>query len=276
MTLRVELLGVRGATPAIGPDFVRYGGHTSCVAIRAGDETTPRLVLDGGTGVRELTGVFDGTILLTHLHWDHVQGLPFAHALREPTAHVRVLLPVEQGGDAMTTMRRSFQPPVFPFGPDELGPRWSFGRMPGTLDMEPFHVTTALVRHGAGRTVGIRVEAEGRSIAYLPDHDLSTPDPAAERLAAGADLLLHDAHHHATDTRLVESFGHSSIQDACRFADAVGVGSLVLVHHAPDRTDLELDRVAAGFQRTAERRPVLVGQQGLHLEVGPSVPAILT
>jgi phosphoribosyl 1,2-cyclic phosphodiesterase len=268
MTLEIELLGVRGATPAPGPEFLRYGGHTSCIAIRAGGDPAPRLVLDAGTGIRALPGVFDGTILLTHLHWDHVQGLPFARALLDPAAHVRVLVPVEPRGDALATLREGFRPPSFPCTPEELGPRWSFGRLPGTLDFEPYRIRTAVVRHAGGRTVGVRVEAEGCSIAYLPDHDLSSPDPVARALAGGVDLLLHDAQHLGAESGTVRADGHSTIEEACRFADEAGVGRLMLVHHAPDRTDAELDRIAAGFQRTPERRPVLVAQQGLRLDVG--------
>src|SRR3954470_9651085 len=117
--MRVTFCGVRGSTPAPGPEFVRYGGHTSCVAL-ARDGEAPSLVLDGGTGLRRLAKLLDapfaGTILLGHLHWDHTQGMPLFPAADRGT--VDVYMPAQ--GDAADVLARSFGPPHFPLRPDEL------------------------------------------------------------------------------------------------------------------------------------------------------------
>ena len=99
--MRLHLCGVRGSTPAPGPDFVEIGGHTSCIAIARDEDAHPTLVLDAGTGLRTVTCLlgerpFDGTILLTHLHWDHTQGLPFFRAGDRPDAGVRQFVELEQ------------------------------------------------------------------------------------------------------------------------------------------------------------------------------------
>jgi phosphoribosyl 1,2-cyclic phosphodiesterase len=123
--VRIHLCGVRGSTPAPGPEFVRYGGHTSSVALAHDGSASPTLILDAGTGLRRVTGLlggqaFTGTILLTHLHWDHVHGLPFFVAAIAP-ARVTPLLPEQVGWLlAADVLARGMSPPHFPIGPEGL------------------------------------------------------------------------------------------------------------------------------------------------------------
>ncbi len=148
--MRVHLCGVRGSTPAPGAEFVRYGGHTSCVAIAPDDGPGPRLLLDAGTGLRRVTGLlrgepFAGTIFLTHLHWDHVHGLPFFTAGDRADARVTLLLPEQEGGaGAEEVLARGMSPPHFPIGPDGLRGDWTFGSLaPGVRKAEGFTVRGA-------------------------------------------------------------------------------------------------------------------------------------
>ena len=121
--MRLYLCGVRGSTPAPGADFLRYGGHTSCVAIAHDDAARPTLVLDAGTGLRQVTPLlggqpFDGTILLTHLHWDHVHGLPFFTGGDCEGSRVSLLLPEqEDGAGAEEALAKGMSPPHFPIPP---------------------------------------------------------------------------------------------------------------------------------------------------------------
>ena len=131
--MRIHLCGVRGSTPAPGADFLRYGGQTSCLALAHDDEAVPALILDAGTGLRQVTPLlagkpFCGTILLTHLHWDHVHGLPFFAAGDRGDAAVSLLLPDQQDGtSAADVLARGMSPPHFPIGPGGLRGSWSFG-----------------------------------------------------------------------------------------------------------------------------------------------------
>jgi len=131
--VRVHFCGVRGSTPATGAEFVRYGGNTSCVAVAHDNGAPPALILDAGTGIRRVTALlagqpFTGTILLTLLHWDHVQGLPFFRAGDRDDATVRLLLPDQQdGASAESVLGRAMSPPHFPIGPGQLRGRWEFG-----------------------------------------------------------------------------------------------------------------------------------------------------
>lgn len=283
--MRLVLLGVRGSTPAPGAEFVRYGGHTSCVAVVADGAAVPSLVLDAGTGLRQLPGLldgapFEGTVVLSHLHWDHVQGIPFCPSVDHPGARVDLLVPgpwdpVGNGaGDAPRhLLAGGMSPPSFPIGPEGLQGAWRFlPARPGVhrIDApgggEPAAaVTVAPVTHKGGVTLGVRVELDGASAAYLPDHTVCDPsetDPAAEALIRGVDVLLHDGQFLRREAGLARAYGHSTIEDVLLLADRCGVGRLVLTHHAPQRTDDELDELAATFGRTPGGRPVTFARQG--------------
>jgi len=279
--VRLTFCGVRGSTPAPGPDFVRYGGHTSCVAV-AHDGAAPTLILDAGTGVRRVTALlndqpFTGTILLTHLHWDHTQGLPFFRAGDRDDARVTLLLPDQQDGTgAEEVLARVMSPPHFPIRPGQLRGSWSFGAIsPGELEAGGFTVQAREIPHKGGRTLGYRV-SDGRSVAaYVTDHCPTALGPgpdgwgeyhaAALELAAGADIVVHDAQLLAEEVAAEAAFGHAAADYAVALAERAGARQVVLFHHRPDRTDDALDQLAQRF--AAAPVPVIVAteEQVLHL-----------
>jgi len=276
--VRVLFCGVRGSTPAPGPDFVRYGGNTSCVAL-AHDGQDASLVLDGGTGLARLSGAlqgrpFRGTVLLGHLHWDHTHGLPFFRAGDHPEGDVTVLIPAQ--GDAVQVLERAFSPPHFPITPRQLRGRWRFaGLEPGHHTIEGFEVVAADIPHKGGRTFGFRASEGGRSVAYLSDHwpiDLGDgPDglgeyhEAAQALAAGVDVLIHDAQYTAAELPSRRDFGHSAVDYAIGLAERAGSARLVLFHHDPARTDDQIDALVAGCQGGAI--PVVAAAEGMAIEL---------
>jgi ribonuclease BN (tRNA processing enzyme) len=274
--VRFVPLGVRGSTPAPGPEFVRYGGHTSAVAVYADGEDVPGLLLDAGTGLRTLPTLlageaFTGRIVLSHLHWDHMQGLPFCPSVDNPRARVSLYVPVDgPDTDPETLLARGFSPPNFPIGPDGLLGEWQFcpllaGRIDDTISVGP-------VAHKGGDAFGIRVSLDGAVLAYLPDHALHEETPAAaraaaERLVAGADVLLHDGQFLAAEYPVARDYGHATIEGVLEFADQCDVGALVLTHHGPARTDDQLDELAARFQKTPQGRPVTFAKQETSIDV---------
>lgn len=280
--MRVHLLGVRGSTPCPGPEFVAVGGHTSCVAI-AHDGERPALVLDAGTGLRLLPGLLDGdpfvgTVLLGHLHWDHTQGLPFCPSIDREDAVVRLLLP-EQGEDAGALLARAMSPPHFPIGPHDLRGAWSFANLdPGWHDVEGFRVLAAEVPHKGGRTFGFRVEDGSSAIAYLSDHAPQELGPgphgwgeyheAARALVDGVDVLIHDAQYTLAELPARGAFGHAAAEYAAGLASYAGVRRVLLFHHDPARTDVQVDELAS---TVAARHPdveVDVARQGMALDLG--------
>ncbi|MFN8034312.1 MAG: MBL fold metallo-hydrolase [Acidimicrobiia bacterium] len=251
--MRLRFCGVRGSTPAPGAEFVRVGGNTSCVAVTPAGEAAPRLLLDAGTGIRSVTslldgGPFRGTILLTHLHWDHVQGLPFFAAGDRDDADVRLHVP-DEGVDAASTLARAMSPPHFPIGPDGLRGRWSFSTLAeGAHAFEGIDVLAREIPHKGGRTFGYRLTDGTGSIAYLPDHLPARTGPtrdAALALADGVDVLIHGGQFVAAEAATATAFGHATIDAALALAVEAGVGRVILSHHGPGRTDDAIDELAA-------------------------------
>ena len=269
----MHLCGVRGSTPAPGEEFVRYGGHTSCVALARDDDAAnapgnpPTLLLDAGTGIRRVTALlgevpFVGAIVLTHLHWDHVQGLPFFRGGDRDDAQVMLALPrQENGSDAEAVLARMMSPPNFPIRPSQLRGDWSFhGAFAGPVDLGDlcgFSVEALEVPHKGGRTFGYRVSDGHSSLAYIPDHCPTVLGPGpdglgeyhetAMALADGVDVLIHDAHLLAEELPAEAAFGHAAAEYAVALGCRAGARRVVLFHHRPDRTDEALDRFAERF-----------------------------
>ena len=279
--MRVHLCGVRGSTPAPGPEFIRYGGHTSCVALAHDGAAAPALILDAGTGLRQVTGLlggrpFAGTILLTHLHWDHVHGLPFFQGGDRDDARAVLFLPAQPGESAAEVLGRGMSPPHFPITPNGLRGNWTFGMIePGQLKTEGFTVEAREVPHKGGRTFGYRVSDGRSSLAYLPDHcptELGPgPEgwgeyhPAALDLAAGVDVLIHDAFMLPEEVPALAAFGHAAADYAVELGRLAGARRVLLAHHKPDRTDAELDRLGRRLARTVPE--VVVAAEGEILEL---------
>lgn len=247
----------------------------------AHDDAPPTLLLDAGTGVRRVTGLlgerpFTGTILLTHLHWDHVQGLPFFRAGDRDDARVTLLLPDQQDGStAKEVLARGMSPPHFPVGPGGLRGSWTFGVVsPGQFKAEGFMIEAREIPHKGGRTIGYRV-SDGRSAAaYVTDHCPTAVGPGpdgwgeyhlgAVELAAGADVLVHDAQLLAGEIAQA-GFGHAVADYAVALARRAGARHVVLFHHMPDRTDAELDELARRF--SASPVPVTVAAEETVLQL---------
>ncbi len=267
---------MRGSTCAPGAEFVRYGGHTSCVAVRAEGAAVPTLVLDAGTGLRSLTGMldgaaYDGSILLSHLHWDHMQGLPFFAAGDRDAARVDLYLPAQDGRSGRDLLAQAFSPPAFPISPEGLKGRWTEHALEaGAHRIEDFDVLAVDVAHKGGRTFGYRVSDATGSVGYVPDH---APEAGMsdDLLAAldGVDVLVHDAQFVEAERPVAVSYGHATVEDCVRLAHQVGAGALVLFHHSPARGDDALDGIGELATGLAGGLPVVVAREGMGLEVGP-------
>jgi ribonuclease BN (tRNA processing enzyme) len=288
----ITFCGVRGSTPAPGADYVRYGGNTSCVAVAHAPGAAPVLALDAGTGLASLTGLlggapFAGTILLSHLHWDHSLGLPFFRAGDRDDARVTLLLPEQEAwvggpggagtaGEAERLLSQVMSPPFFPIRPGELRGSWEFGTIsPGQHKAEGFTVEAREIPHKGGRTLGYRV-SDGRAVlAYVTDHCPTSLGPgpdgvgayheAAVELARGADLLIHDAQLTAEEVPAEAAWGHAAAEYAVGLAARAGARRVALFHHKPSRTDEQLDAIGRRF--ATGPLPVLVAAEGLSVEL---------
>ena len=251
--MRVTLWGTRGSLAAPGPETVRYGGNTACVEVRG--KRNALLVLDAGTGIQRLGAMVRGgrgriDLLLTHLHMDHIQGLGFFEPLYERGREIHIWGPPSPTLDLRTRLARYLSPPLFPVRLRDLPCRLTLHNVPPErFEVGGLEVEAALVCH-PGSTVGYRISEGTRSLAYLPDHEPALGlrefpgDPewtSGFDLAAGADLLIHDAQYTTEEYQKRVGWGHSSIRDAIAFATVAGARRFVPFHHDPTHDDAMLD-----------------------------------
>jgi phosphoribosyl 1,2-cyclic phosphodiesterase len=284
--VRVEFHGVRGSTPCAGPQYTRYGGHSSCVSLTVSGEAP--IIFDLGTGLTpygdQLGGpahAFHGHALLSHMHWDHVQGLPFFTPLHHPESTLDIYAPAQVDASAGETFGRMMQPPFFPIRYDQLRGDIQFHDVTADrIDLGHAVVRSRNIPH-VGPTLGFRVEWNGVSVAYLSDHgpgccgaaDLADPGDiarAALELCDGADLVIHDAQHTEAEYEMKRDWGHCSYEFAVRVAHEAGAKRLALFHHCPSHGDDMIDRIqvdAAHFAARLGSVDVFAAAEGVKLDL---------
>jgi phosphoribosyl 1,2-cyclic phosphodiesterase len=275
--------GCRGSLPTPGERTVRYGGNTSCVEVCTGDGVP--VILDAGTGIKRLGDALDHPaklhVLLTHLHLDHVEGLRFFEPLWREDAEVHIWGPASPVHTLQERIARSFSPPLFPVDLADIPARVLFHDVPDDdiWEIEGIQLLALPVSH-PGATVGYRLELEGGSLAFIPDHEpvlgvelesLGSDWISGHALAEGVDVLLHDCQWSEDEYQDRVGWGHSSVAHAVGFAQRAGVGRLILFHHDPDRSDDEVDRITARanelWNGTGGVAPV-AACEGMTIEVG--------
>jgi phosphoribosyl 1,2-cyclic phosphodiesterase len=282
LDVQVTFFGVRGSCPCAGEDYCRVGGNTSCVLVQVTGEQP--LILDLGTGARGAGDAliptlraegkpFRGNALLTHLHFDHILGLPFYPPLRHGDSVLEIHGPAQPGSGLTEQLFALVRPPYFPVPLDALRARLCFHELADDdLAVGTAKVRARRVEHPGG-ALGYRVEVDGRSLAYVPDHqqpaDGRVPDGVLE-LCSGVELVIHDAQY--TDEELVhkQTWGHSTVGFAVRVAAEAGAGELALFHHDPFHADDAVDRMLESARRLADPLglSVVAAQEGATLSPG--------
>jgi phosphoribosyl 1,2-cyclic phosphodiesterase len=277
--MNVRFWGTRGSLATPGRATARYGGNTSSVEVRADDGQV--LVLDAGTGIRPLGAALGSVarvdVLLSHLHMDHIQGLGFFAPLFDPAVAVHVWGPASSDADLRHRLARYLSPPLFPVhlrDVDNLAVH--------ALPADPFSVGTFRIAAERtchpGLTVGFRIVADGRTLAYLSDHEPALgvpvfPGPAEWTsgcaLAAGADVLVHDAQYTLEEYPTHVGWGHSAVDHAIGFAGLVRARRLVTFHHDPAHDDHAIDRLTAdAIARLRPAFPVIAAAEETRVDVG--------
>lgn len=274
--MKAVLWGTRGSIAVAGPGTVEYGGDTASVEVR--DSSGRLFILDGGSGIRTLgENVEDPRrvdILLTHLHMDHVQGLPFYRPLLDPEVEVHLWGPISTTRDLRQRLARYLSPPLFPVRVRDLADVHFHDVLPGSFTLGDVTVHADLICH-PGATLGYRLEENGSALAYLPDHEPAfgnrdfPGDPAwtsGYGLAADADVLIHDAQYTDEEYEQKAGWGHSSLTHLAAFATLARARRLVTFHHDPAHDDQTLDQLHEGL-RGQDGFQLIPGKPGLTLEV---------
>jgi phosphoribosyl 1,2-cyclic phosphodiesterase len=271
--MEIRFWGVRGSIASPGPETAGVGGNTSCVEVMCGTE---RIVLDAGTGLRALGNALlrsasggspSLTLMLSHFHWDHIQGLPFFVPAYMPQTKLTIV-----GSSDRHSLRdklsRQMTEPHFPVQLDDLSAELTYleARAGQRFDVNDVHVRVARLNHPGG-VYAYRLDHEGRSVVYATDTEhYACVDPTLRALAQGADVLIYDAQYTPDEYQSKVGWGHSTYAAGAELAKTAGVGQLVLFHHDPQRTD---EGVAVIEQTARTLFPKTVAaREGLVIDVG--------
>lgn len=253
--LSVKFWGVRGSIPASGPGYIEFGGHTPCVEIRCGERL---VIVDAGTGLAalgvDLASSAPATvdIVLSHLHLDHVGGLPFFKPALLSDRLVRLYCGNLRGATAEEALDRLFSPPLFPI---------SLSQLPGSVEHVGFRagetlrlddgleIRTLPLNHPGGAT-GYRFDHRGRAVCYISDLEHSEPWPPPDLVAfvGGADLVIYDGMFSETEYLRCRGWGHSTWQKGVELCEAAGAAKVAIFHLHPQHDDAYLARVETEIQ----------------------------
>ena len=254
--LTVRFRGVRGSLPAPAPENMRYGGNTSCVEIRFGDQV---LILDAGSGIRALgdelirdarEGGVEMTLLLSHSHWDHIQGLPFFAPGYSSKNRITIFGANGHGGQLQRALAAQMTPLHFPVGLEQMrGLEPVRDLSPDSTKLGNLVVRTTPLNHPGGCT-GFRIECAAGHLAYLPDHEPyrgDQPGSSAQRalieFVRGVDLLILDTQYTEKEYANRVGWGHGCLPDSVELAIKAGARRLLLFHHDPSHDDRQLDEM---------------------------------
>jgi phosphoribosyl 1,2-cyclic phosphodiesterase len=265
----VKFWGVRGSIAVSGPDFAATGGNTACIAVQSQGHL---VVLDAGTGLRALGAhlgfvPMDMTLCFSHVHWDHIQGVPFFAPLFHPDSRIRILGARRDGAGIRDTLEAQLRPPVFPITLDKLRAQLQFDDVAvgEALEVGPFRLRTCEVQHPDG-ALAWRIEADGRSFVYATDvENADDEDAALLRFCEGVDLLAHDAQYTDEEYASRRGWGHSTWKQAVSVGSQAHVRRLALIHHDPMRDDAAVDRIEAAAQ--AHRGGIFSAREGMSIAV---------
>jgi phosphoribosyl 1,2-cyclic phosphodiesterase len=274
--LTVQFRGVRGSTPSPARETVRYGGNTSCVVVRSGDEL---LILDAGTGIRSLgddlakllgARPINANLLISHTHWDHIQGLPFFAPAYSPHNHIRIIAPNGRGAMLERALKNQMSPMHFPVGLDQMRGLTGVEELVSDhTHLGNFSISVIPLNHPGG-CAGFRIGVNGTAIGYLPDHEPYQSDrsgmpsginPSRKALVdfvRDLDLLILDTQYTEVEYQNRIGWGHGSLPESVALAVEAGVRRLALFHHDPSHDDHQIDQMVEAAQTQAGGSPLIV------------------
>ena len=249
--IHVDFWGVRGSVPSPGPTTNRYGGNTSCVSITADNKI---LILDAGTGIRNLGSAIIGQpeleifVVVTHSHWDHIQGFPFFTPIYQPNRPVHMFPTLHKKNVVLASLIDQMDGAHFPITPDQVPSNFNFvtENPLGFLANNGFQLELVPMNH-PGKAFGYKITIDDKIICYFTDNEIDPPYEKSIELdeltnqCKNADILIHDAQYIEADMPLKHGWGHSLISQVTKLGESAEVKNLVYYHHDPERSDDDID-----------------------------------
>jgi phosphoribosyl 1,2-cyclic phosphodiesterase len=307
--MKVRFWGVRGSYPVPGVETNRYGGNTSCVAVKAGDEG-PFIIIDAGTGIRKLgkemmqsefaAGRGTAHLLVSHTHWDHIQGLPFFAPVYQKGNKFFVYARQRDDTHLRAVFASQTDSPYFPVPFENVQADVAFRELVegARFEIGPVKVSCTRLNH-PWIAIAYRLDFEGRSVCYVtdtapfkdilieqeyirqppkPGDPLKAEDAAklaamrdgVVRLCEGADLVIYDTQFTPEEYRARPHWGHSCPEDAIEISRAAGAKAVVLFHHDPTRTDDQIDALLAHHRKTTNDLQLLAAAEGMEITLQKS------
>ncbi len=280
----VTFYGVRGSIAAPGPSTIKYGGNTSCVHVRL--NTGNNLIFDAGTGIRKLGMKLKQNdepllLLLSHGHWDHIQGYPFFDPIYQPGREILVCQGVESNAIALKAILEQMDGSNFPVHAEDLPSQiTTVQQVDDYLNAQSFHTVRKDLNHPGGGNA-YRIEEDGVSVAYITDNELDPPGAPSTtydewvEFCRGVDLMIHDAQYIENDMPGKHGWGHSLISQVRQLAVDAQVKNIVMYHHDPERSDAELDEIAIESARFFRSKNSVIGSyiaaEGLTFELNARI-----
>jgi len=281
----LKFWGVRGSIPTPGPTTVQYGGNTSCVEVRADGQI---IILDAGTGLRLLgsalvaefdTRPLDLTLLLTHTHWDHIQGLPFFLPVYKPQNHLHILGYEGARHGLEAVLAGQMESPFFPIGLREVPANVRIEELKEmNFDVGPVRVQACFANH-PGKCFGYRLFTSAGSIAFFPDNELNPQDASESRklinFLRGTDVLIMDTQFDTEEYQRHTGWGHGCLDDVVALALDAEAKKLFLFHHDPNHDDAKISQMLAHARKLVAARKgklqVEAAREGVTVELAAAV-----
>lgn len=252
MALRIKFWGVRGSIACASPEHMKYGGNTSCIEVQAGEHV---FVMDAGTGIRNFGNVLHSLdirsthLLLTHTHWDHINGFPFFTPAYDPNRSIHIMaghLGKKDGG-IHGALSAQMDTPMFPVPLEAMQAKMRFDDFEAGDHFNLYSdvtVRTAPLNHPNGAT-GYRIEYDGKSVCYITDteHVPGQPDQTVLGLIEGSDLVIYDSTYTEEEFPSKVGWGHSTWNEGVALCRAANVKRMAIFHHDPAHDDVEMERI---------------------------------
>ncbi len=255
----IRCWGSRGSIAVSGPEYLKYGGDTTCLELSSKDDDL--IIIDAGTGIRALGRKLVEenrrriNLLLTHAHWDHLSGFPFFNPIYREQFEIKVCGPQPTQESVKKIISRTMSPPYFPIELEDISAEINFfGMGDVSFTIGPVRIKTIALSH-PNQGVGYRFEEDKKSFVFLTDNELTFRHPTGldyrdyVEFSKGADLLFHDAEFTPGEYEHTRGWGHSVYVDTVNLAIYAGVKRLGLFHHNQNRTDQEVDRIVEDCRR---------------------------